>query len=179
MRGFYGIGGVPNGLEYFGRPERSHKEANMRVEKLIPSFIRKEPEPEIFEIPQTAMLPHKIAEPTIAKLPPPVFNDHEQRVAAEAAMQVAAFQRERRELNEKLEAHANDAKKIGFLELENNQLRTEIQTLQSDLNDLRRYLSLQKQVYDRFNIKAPEKKKRVPRAKKTQSAPEVKADGDQ
>jgi hypothetical protein len=112
--------------------------------------------------------------PKIAELPaPPDFShaDEEAMVASQAAAQVIRFKRERAEMQERLDLHANDAKKIGFLELENSQLRTEIQTLQSDLNDLKRYLSLQKQVYDQYNIQAPEKKKRPKKEKKKVELP--------
>src|SRR6516165_12685953 len=107
--------------------------------------------------------------PRVAELPAvPDFSqaDEEAMVASQAAAQVVRFKRERAEMQERLDLHANDAKKIGFLEFVNSQLRTEIQTLQSDLNDLKRYLSLQKQVYDRFNIKAPERPKRPKKEKK-------------
>jgi len=112
--------------------------------------------------------------PRVAELPAvPDFSqaDEEAMVASQAAAQVVRFKRERQEMQDKIDSHANDAKKIGFLELENSQLRTEIQTLQSDLNDLKRYLSLQKQVYDRFNIKAPEKPKRPKKEKKKVELP--------
>jgi len=116
--------------------------------------------------------------PTIARIEEvPAFTpEDEERLAMENAARVhARFVRERQDFEEKikqLEAqlaeasdnHKGENKKVTFLELENLQLRNDIQTLQSELTDIRRYLSLQKQVYDRFNVKAPEKK---PRKKKT------------
>jgi hypothetical protein len=136
--------------------------------RIIPSFVRKEEE-EMPPLPETAMIPRKITEPTVTPLPSaPDFSEHDRKrlVMQEAAVAHDEYMRERAAMQERIESHANDAKKIGFLELENNQLRTDMQTLQSDLNDIKRYLSLQKQVYDRFNIKAPEKKPRAPRKSK-------------
>jgi hypothetical protein len=141
--------------------------------RIIPSFVRKEEE-EMPPLPETAMIPRKI-EPTVTPLPSaPDFSEHDRKrlIMQEAAVAHDEYMRERAAMQEKIDSHVNDAKKIGFLELENNQLRTDMQTLQSDLNDIKRYLSLQKQVYDRFNIKAPEKKPRAPRKNKKEQANE-------
>jgi len=126
--------------------------------------------------------------PTEARLPEiPNFSeaDHEAKIYSDAAVQLHRHRKEVADLKNEIDSlrvqlaeatlgHNGSHKKIAVLELENSQLRTEIQTLQSDLNDLKRYLSLQKQVYDRFNIKAPEKK---PRKKKEKPAPEPVPDG--
>jgi hypothetical protein len=114
--------------------------------------------------------------PRVAELPAvPDFSqaDEEAMVASQAAAQVVRFKRERKEMQDKIDSHVNDAKKIGFLELENSQLRTEIKTLQSDLTNLKRYLSLQKQVYDQYNIQAPEKPKRIRKEKKAKPTAEA------
>src|SRR5262252_5322297 len=107
----------------------------MNVDKLIPSFVRRTPEPEeeMPPLPKIAALP-----PRATPLPTaPDFSEHDRKrmVMQEAAAAHDEYMRERAAMQEKIDSHANDGKKIHFLELENSQLRTEIQTLQSDLND--------------------------------------------
>ena len=89
--------------------------------------------------------------------------DREEAQAREAQLKI--------ELTEATLAHESDRKKIGFLELENAQLRNDLQTLQSQVNDYRTFLSLQKKTLDAFNIKAPEKKPRAPKPKKENGEP--------
>jgi len=140
----------------------------------VPSWFRKDKEEGVGTVGELPPLP------TEARLPEiPNFSeaDHEAKIYSDAAVQlhrhrkqVADLEKEKDDLRVQLAeatlGHNGNHKKIVALELENNQLRTDIQTLQSDLNDLKRYLSLQKQVYDRFNIKAPEKKPRKKKEKK-------------
>jgi hypothetical protein len=70
----------------------------------------------------------------------------------------------KRQLAEALDSHKGENKKVTFLELENLQLRNDIQTLQIDRNDKDRFMSLVRQVLDKFEVKAPERKPRKPRA---------------
>ena len=140
----------------------------MTIERLIPSFIRKEPEPETYEIPPVAALPE-----------PPDYSqaDHERDVFTKAAVQFDAIKRRiagaedrenalKAEVAEAVLARAGDQRKIEFLERENAQLRNDIQTLQSDRSEKDRFMSLVRQVLDKFDVKAPEKKPRAPRVSK-------------
>jgi hypothetical protein len=145
----------------------------MSIEKLIPSFIRKEPELETFEIPP---LP-------VATLPePPDYSqaDHERDVFTKAAVQFDAIKRRiagaedrenalKAEVAEAVLARVGDQKKIAFLEAENAQLRNDIQTLQVDINEKNRFMSLTRQVLDKFDIKPPEKKPRLSKKAKEQA----------
>jgi molecular chaperone GrpE (heat shock protein) len=86
----------------------------------------------------------------------------------------AAIQREQElqvQLTEVVLARQGDVKKIDFIELENAELRNNIQTLQSDVENYRRFMSNVKQILDSFGIKAPEKKPRKAKTKQDSMPP--------
>jgi molecular chaperone GrpE (heat shock protein) len=113
--------------------------------------------------------------PPVATLPerPPAFNaqDEEALIVSRAHLLVETFKREREEskeredrlqiqLTESVLARQSDLKKVEFLELENAELRNNLQALQSDIDGFRRLMSLIKQVLDNYGIEPPPKKPR-------------------
>ena len=126
-----------------------------------------------FEVPAIASL--------LERVPEFSDEDHAKVIFAQASGLVDQYKRERLEaqrrehdlqvqLTEAVLARQGDAKKIEFLELENAELRNNIQTLQSDVNALREHMSKFRhvlevctQVLNTFGIKAPPKPERKPR----------------
>ncbi len=119
--------------------------------------------------------------PPIATLPPavPEFNaaDEDKMIFGRAAVMLEQLKRDRAEalvreqnlqaeLAEAVLARAGDQKKINLLELDIAQMANDKQTLQTDLLEKDRCLSLLRQVLDKFGTKAPPKKERKPRPKK-------------
>jgi molecular chaperone GrpE (heat shock protein) len=117
----------------------------------------------------------KVEPPPIADIPkpelPPATEKTDEQIFGEAAVMLhrikqareAAQQREQQlqvELTETVLARQGDAKKIEFLELENAELRNNIATLQSEIEDYRASMAKMKEIFDRFGIKPPEKKTR-------------------
>lgn len=115
---------------------------------------------------------------------PPAFSaqDEDKMIFGKAAVMLeqlkrdreAAIQREQElqvQLTEVVLARQGDVKKSDFLELENAELRNNIQTLQSDVENYRRFMSNVKQILDSFGIKAPEKKPRKAKTKQDSMPP--------
>jgi hypothetical protein len=145
------------------------KEASMTLEKLVPSWLRRDDDGlgtvDAYEIPPL---------PTTAELPkPPSFSadDEDKMIFGKAAVLLEQLKRDRQQaqqreddlkgqLAEAVLARAGDCKKIDFLEMENSELRTTISTLQSDNNALRELMSKTRAIWDLFGIKAPEKKRK-------------------
>lgn len=110
--------------------------------------------------------------PPIATLPPAEFSPHDeesmlvQRAAALHAQLKRSIETAQVELAEAVLGRTGDQKKIALLELDIAQLLNDKQTLQTDLLEKDRCLSLLRQVLDKFGTKAPPKKDRAPRPKK-------------
>ncbi len=125
--------------------------------------------------------------PPIATLPTtPEFSTHDeesmlvQRAAALHAQLKRSIETAQVELAESVLGRQGDQQKIGFLEKENAQLRLDIaqqanniQTLQSEIEEYRRFMNVWKdmndktrQVFDRFGVKGTPKKERKPKPKK-------------
>ncbi len=129
--------------------------------------------------------------PPVATLPStnhvPEFSTHDeesmlvQRAAALHAQLKRSIETAQVELAESVLGRSGDQKKIALLELDIAQLLNDKQTLQTDLLEKDRCLSLLRQVLDKFGTKAPPKPERKPRPKKKanrESAdPTAKADG--
>ncbi len=127
--------------------------------------------------------------PPIATLPPavPEFSTHDeesmlvQRAAALHAQLKRSIETAQVELAEAVLGRTGDQKKIALLELDIAQLLNDKQTLQTDLLEKDRCLSLLRQVLDKFGTKAPPKKERSPKPKKKadreSTDPTAKADG--
>jgi hypothetical protein len=113
--------------------------------------------------------------PPVATMPEPVpeFSTHDEEalIVSRAHLLVEQFKRDRAkaeqiceqlqvELTESVLARQGDVKKVEFLELENAQIRNDLQALQSDIDGYRNLLSLVKQVLDNYGIEAPPKKGR-------------------
>lgn len=127
--------------------------------------------------------------PTEATLPAvPNFSeaDEDTMIFGKAAVILEQFKRERLQLQQEVESlkiqlaeaalgHNGDRKKVTFLELENVQLRNNIQTLQTDLHNMREMWSKVRAVLDMWGVKAPEKKPRKSRAVSTGNA--ISAEG--
>ena len=110
-------------------------------------------------------------QPPIATLPE--FNTHDeesllmQRAAALHAQLRRNIEAAQIELAETVLGRQGDQQKIGYLEKENADLRLDIAqlqntvaTLQADVLDKDRFMSLVRQVLDKYGIKAPQKKAR-------------------
>jgi hypothetical protein len=146
----------------------------------IPSWMRQDPDSvEQYDPPMIAELrPPKVsAMPELTNVPEYSQADHEREIFGKAAVMLEQIKRDRDEaqareddlkgqLAEAVLARAGDTKKIGFLELENIELRNNIAALQSDIEKFREFMSKIKAVLDMFGIKAPEKKPRKAKAKK-------------
>lgn len=118
--------------------------------------------------------------PPVATLPerkPPTDEDKRLAVIAQAHIHVEQLRQEReadRAAIEQLQAEVGrlahqlngEQRKGGLLELDIAQLANDKQTLQTDLLEKDRCLSLLRQVLDKFGTKAPPKKERKPRPKK-------------
>ncbi len=118
--------------------------------------------------------------PPVATLPdpkPPTDEDQKLAVIAEAHVFVEQLRQERAtdrqiieqlrlELGETFVALQAEQRKSGLLELDIVQMANDKQTLQTDLLEKDRCLSLLRQVLDKFGTKAPPKKVRTPRPKK-------------
>ncbi len=139
--------------------------------------------------------------PPIATLPPANHSAEDedamlvQRAAALHAQLKRSIETAQVELAESVLGRQGDQQKIGYLEKENAQLRldiaqqaNDIQTLQAQIEEYRRFMNVWKdmndktrQVFDRFGVKGTPKKERKPRPKKKadrESATETaKADG--
>lgn len=135
--------------------------------------------------------------PPVATLPPsvPEFSAHDedsmlvQRAAALHAQLKRSIETAQVELAESVLGRQGDQQKIGFLEKENAALRLDIaqqanniQTLQSQIEEYRRFMDVWKdlndktrQVFDRFGIKGTPKKERKPRPKKEKHKKERQA----
>src|SRR5262245_6697902 len=87
-----------------------------------------------------------------------VIHDQLMRDRADAEQKITDLQIQ---LDEALLSRQVDGKKTEMLEKENSQLRDTIAKLQSEVNDYRTFMSLQKKALDAWGIKAPEKKPRV------------------
>jgi hypothetical protein len=110
-------------------------------------------------------------QPEPAPTPPPREADKtDEEIFGEAAVMLRQLKRDREtaqqreqqlqvELTEALLARQGDGKKVDFLELENAELRNNIATLQSQIEDYRTFMSRMKEILDRFGIKASEKKR--------------------
>lgn len=135
-----------------------------------------------------------IVPPPIARLPDPPQTDEEKRLAtiATAHVYVEQLRQERATDRAEIEQLRSDMaalkqqlqseqRKSGLLELDIVQQANNLQTLQTDLLEKDRCLSLLRQVLDKFGTKAPPKPERKPRPKKKadrESANETpKADG--
>jgi hypothetical protein len=130
--------------------------------------------------------------PPVATLPPtnpvPAFSAHDedailvQRAAALHAQLKRSIETAQVDLAEAVLGRQGDQQKIGFLEKETAELRLEIaqkandiQTLQAQVEEYRRFMDIWKdmndktrQVFDRFGVKGTPKKERKPKAKKAE-----------
>lgn len=115
--------------------------------------------------------------PPIATLPPPLPDDNDRTAIVKAAAVYDEIKRREEDLQVQLTeavlARQADKQKIGFLERENADLRLDIAqlqntiaTLQADVLDKDKFMSLVRQVLDKYGIKAPPKKPRPPQRKK-------------
>jgi len=161
------------------------------LKSLVPSWLHREDDEGIGEMPPppvTAVLAKQgfnvgspgggTAYPTgTGTERPPQYSqaDHERDILAKAAVIHDQLMRDRADaekriadlqiqLTEALLSRQGDGKKTEILELENAQLRNDLQSMQVDLNELRRFMSLVKQVLDKFGIKPPEKRPRKVKA---------------
>jgi hypothetical protein len=161
----------------------------MSISSLVPSWLHREQEVETENyVPiATATLPDpKVPPPFYVGGPvgerPPEYSqaDHDREIFGKAAVMLEQIKRDRDEaqareddlkgqLAEAVLARASDSKKIGFLELENIELRNNIAALQSDIEKFREFMSKIKAVLDMFGIKAPEKKRKA-KAKKADAS---------
>jgi hypothetical protein len=105
-----------------------------------------------------------------------------QRAAALHAQLKRSIETAQVDLAEAILGRQGDQQKIGFLEKETAQLRLEIaqkandiQTLQAQIEEYRRFMDLWKdmndktrQIFDRFGVKGQPKKERKPKAKKAE-----------
>ena len=116
-------------------------------------------------------------QPPIATLPAFDAHDEEsllmQRAAALHAQLRRNIEAAQIELAETVLGRQGDQQKIGFLEKENAELRLDIAqlqntvaTLQADVMEKDRFMSLVRQVLDKYGIKGPPKKERKPRPRK-------------
>jgi hypothetical protein len=125
-----------------------------------------------------------IMPPPIATLPEFTAHDEELSLMQRAAVLHAQLRRKIEtanvELAESVLGRQGDQQKVAFLEKENADLRlglfqsqNTIATLQADILDKDKFMSLVRQVLDKYEIKAPPKKERKPRQKKPEpeSAP--------
>ena len=121
---------------------------------------------------------------------PSQYEDQDKMIFGRAAVMLEQIKREREtaqvELAEAVLARQADMNKIDFLEKENAQLRldiaqklNDIQTLQSQIAEYRRFMDVWKdmndktrQVFDRFGVKGSPKKERKPRPRKERKAPD-------
>jgi len=148
------------------------------LQSLVPNWLRREDD----DMPDDHITP-----PPIATLPEFNAQDEDKMIFGRAAVMLEQLRRDREDalkrerdlqvqLTEAVLAHQGqgqgDAKKIGFLELENAEHRNTIATLQSDVNELRAFLSnarrtvdMLSQILNRFGIEAPPKKPRKAKAK--------------
>jgi hypothetical protein len=145
------------------------------ISSLMPSWMRQDPDSvEQYDPPMIAELPPpKVsAMPTLTNVPEFSQADHDREIFGKAAVMLEQIKRDRDEaqareddlkgqLAEAVLARASDTKKIGFLELENVELRNNIAALQSDIEKFREFMSKIKAVLDMFGIKAPEKKRKA------------------
>jgi len=153
------------------------------LKSLVPSWLHREDEPEsenYHPIPTATMPDPKVPPSFAADIPEYSQADHERDILGKAAVIHAQLMRDKAEaekreqqlkieLTEALLGHEGINKKVSLLELENIQLRNDLQTLQVDLTEARRFMSLVRQVLDKFGVKAPEKKPRPPRKKKVET----------
>jgi len=138
------------------------------LHSLVPSWLHRKDDDMPDEMPPL---------PTIATLPKaPEFTDDDRKklIMSQAAGFVEEYKRDREESKRRFDelqvqytelvlAHESEKKKSIFLELENASLRNDIQTLQSDVERYRDFMSKVKQILDLFGVKAPEKKPRKPK----------------
>jgi cell shape-determining protein MreC len=121
------------------------------------------PDDDMPPLPPIATLP--------ARQPEPSVQDEDKVIFGRAAVMLEQLKRDREDalrceqelqvqLTEAVLARQSDVKKIEFLELENAELRNNIQTLQSDVENYRSFMSNVKKILDAFGVKAPEKKLR-------------------
>ncbi len=126
--------------------------------------------------------------PPVAMLPEPIHDEEltiMQRAAALHAQMKRNIETAQVELAESVLGRQGDQEKIRFLEKENGELRLDIATmqntiatLQSQVEEYRRFMDVWKdmndktrQVFDRFDIKGKPKKERKPRPKKERQGP--------
>jgi chromosome segregation ATPase len=161
----------------------------MSISSLVPSWMRQDhpdnAETENFTSIPTATLPEPKVPPMIVGRIIPEYSqeDHAREIFGKAAVMLDELKRQRAEAQDELKreraqaqerendlkgqlaeavlSRASDSKKIGFLELENVELRNNIAALQSDNNALRELMSKTRGLWDLFGIKAPEKKRKT------------------
>ena len=115
--------------------------------------------------------------PAVATIPPPLPDDDDRTAIVKAAAVYDEIKRREEDLQvqltEALLSRQTDRQKIGFLEKESAELHLEIArlqntiaTLQADVMDKDKFMSLVRQVLDKYGIKPPPKKPRPPRRKK-------------
>ena len=120
--------------------------------------------------------------PPVATLPEYTAHDEELTILQRAAMLHAQLRRmidtTQVELAESVLSTQGAQQKIAFLEKENAglrldivQLQNTIATLQADVLDKDRFMSLIRQVLDKYGIKAPPKKERKPKPAKLEASP--------
>src|SRR5215471_18190000 len=162
-------------IRSFGFPP---EEADMEIK--VPNFMRRNESTGLGTAEEMPSLP------VTAELPkPPDFSqaDQQKMIMQRAAVIHDQLMRDRAEAKEREDqlqialaeavlAREGDVKKIGFLELENVQLRNDIATLQSDIEKFREFMSKIKAVLDLWGVKKPEKKPRKPKALVIPPSPE-------
>jgi hypothetical protein len=141
--------------------------------------------PTIATLPETSPVPKLSAQEEDAILV--------QRAAALHAQLKRSIETAQVELAEAVLGRQGDQQKIGFLEKETAELRLEIaqkandiQTLQAQVEEYRRFMDVWKdmndktrQVFDRFGVKGTPKKERKPKAKKATRQDADRQEADQ
>jgi len=146
----------------------------------IPSWFRKDKEEGIGVAEEMPPLP---TEATLPDVPNFSEADEDTMIFGRAAVILEGFKRERLQLQQEIESlkiqlteallgHDGNSKKVAFLELENVQLRNDIQTLQTDLHNMREMWSKVRAVLEHWGVKPPEKKPRKKKEKKPESTDE-------
>ncbi len=138
-----------------------------------PTWFRKDKEDGIGSVDEMPPLP---TEATLPAVPNFSEADEDTMIFGKAAVILEQFKRQRAQdqqtiadlqvqLTEALLGHDGHGKKIAFLELENSQLRNDIQTLQTDLTNMREMWSKVRAVLEMWGVKPPEKKSRKKKEK--------------
>lgn len=162
------------------------------LHSLVPSWLHRKDDDmpdEMPPLPNVAKLPERPHDLSEVNLSVPEFSeaDQDKMIFGRAAVMLEQLKRDREDalrreqelqvqLAEAVLSHQSEGKKVIFLELENVSLRNDIQTLQSDVERYREFMSKVKGILDLFGVKAPEKKPRKAKSKVTIEAVKPETD---